>query len=39
MIFIERPISAALIAVTVGTVLLMAIPMIRRKRDVALQED
>jgi putative tricarboxylic transport membrane protein len=39
MIFIERPISAVLIAATVGTVVLMAIPMIRRKRDIALQEE
>jgi len=39
MIFIERPISAALIAVTIGTVILMSVPMIRRKRDIALQDE
>lgn len=39
MIFIERPISAALIAVTIVTAVLVVIPAIRRTRDAALQDE
>ena len=38
MIFIERPISATLLAMTVVTILLVVVPQIRRTRDVAFQE-
>lgn len=39
MIFLERPISAALISITVVTAVLVVIPAIRRNRDAALQEE
>ncbi|MCO5089479.1 tripartite tricarboxylate transporter permease [Bosea sp. (in: a-proteobacteria)] len=39
MIFIERPLSAALVAATVAIALLIAVPMVRRSREIALQDE
>jgi len=38
MIFVERPLSATLLALTVLSILLVAVPAIRKTRDAALQE-
>ncbi|MBX3321268.1 MAG: hypothetical protein KF890_15435, partial [Nitrospira sp.] len=37
-VFLLRPISATLLALSVAAVLLVAFPAIRRKRDEALQD-
>lgn len=39
MVFIERPISAALLILAVVSVVLVALPALRRTREVAFQED
>jgi len=39
MIFLTRPISAVLLALTVGLILMIALPSLRKRRDEALQED
>jgi putative tricarboxylic transport membrane protein len=39
MVFIERPISATLLALALGSVLLIALPALRKTREVAFQED
>ena len=38
MIFIDRPISATLLAMTIAVIILVVVPQIRRTRDVAFQE-
>ena len=38
MIFIDRPISAALLAMSIVVIILVVVPQIRRTRDVAFQE-
>jgi putative tricarboxylic transport membrane protein len=38
MVFIERPISASLLAISVLSLLLVALPRVRRKREEALQD-
>ena len=38
MIFIQRPISATLLVLTIALIILAVIPQIRRTRDVAFQE-
>ncbi|MSQ53449.1 MAG: tripartite tricarboxylate transporter permease [Betaproteobacteria bacterium] len=38
MIFIDRPISATLLAMTIALIILVVVPQIRRTRDVAFQE-
>ena len=37
--FVQHPISATLLAIAFGTILLIAVPAVRRKREVALQEE
>ena len=39
MIFIERPISAGLLALAVVAVVIAVIPAVSRKRDVVFQEE
>jgi TctA family transporter len=39
MIFLERPISAVLLAVAVGALIVVALPAIRRRREVVFAED
>ena len=39
MVFITRPISAALLVVAVGAVALAVFPAIRRRREVVFQEE
>jgi TctA family transporter len=38
MVFFERPISAILLAVTVGVIALIVLPQFRRTREEAFQE-
>jgi putative tricarboxylic transport membrane protein len=38
-VFITRPISAALLVVAVGAVVLAVFPAIRRRREVVFQEE
>ena len=38
MIFLQRPISAGLLFVAVAAIVVVAIPSIRKKKDVALEE-
>ena len=38
-IFIERPISAALLALAVGALVLAILPAIRQKREVVFSEE
>jgi TctA family transporter len=38
MVFIERPISAALLALTIAAIALIVLPQIRKKREEAFQE-
>jgi putative tricarboxylic transport membrane protein len=38
-VFITRPISAALLVVAVGALVLAVLPAIRRRRDVVFQEE
>ena len=39
MVFVTRPISAALLVVAVGAVVLAVLPAIRRRREVVFQEE
>jgi putative tricarboxylic transport membrane protein len=38
LIFVQRPISAALLFVAAAAILIVAIPSIRKKKDIALEE-
>jgi TctA family transporter len=38
-VFVTRPISAALLVVAVGAVVLAVLPAIRRRREVVFQEE
>jgi putative tricarboxylic transport membrane protein len=38
MVFLERPISATLLALTVAIIALIVLPQIRKSREAAFQE-
>jgi putative tricarboxylic transport membrane protein len=39
MVFVERPISATLLALALGSVLLIAVPSMRKTREAAFEDE